>query len=79
MSGGHLVSELLSRDAAQLFFSSVKLIAGINWKRWRCCQCGLWDLVLAGSLARGPADSSHGFEDNGLRFGLDYTRHGYLT
>lgn len=30
-------------------------------------------LVLAESLARGRAESSSSFEDNRVRFGLDYT------
>lgn len=30
----------------------------------------------AESLAGGPAESPRSFEDNGVRFGLDYTRHG---
>lgn len=72
--------KLLSGNVVRFFFSSTKPIARINWKCSRsslgveCSVC-----VLVGIPARGAAESPLSFEDNGVRFGLDYTRQGYLT
>lgn len=63
-----------------LVFSSIKLIGRISQK----CQGLPWTSSVAPSFGSQIAGSlgcriTSQFEDNGGRFGLDYTRQGYFT
>lgn len=65
------------RCGVRLFFSQRKnQLRELTEALEALLEGGLCVLVLAESLAGGPAESPHSLEDNGVRFGLDYTRPG---
>lgn len=81
LSDSCLVDKRLNRNIVQLFFfpPAKNQLQELTRSTRGPIEYGLCIWVLAASLARGPAESPRSFEDNGVRFGLDYTRHGYLT
>lgn len=76
---GGWANELLSGHAVHVFFfPSLKPIAGINCK-WSRSLPGVDVVPLFGFWITGKRNHTLGFEANRVRFGLNYTRHGYLT